>query len=913
MTSSSSSSSSSSQIKYDVFISFRGLDTRHGFLSHLLKALREKQIDAYVDDKLKEGIELLPALFTAIEESQIALVIFSKDYASSKWCLEELVKITECMAKNWQIVIPIFYNVDPSDVRNQKGCYKSAFVDHEKSFKGNIMNVQNWKLALKRVANLSGFHSTIFGTEAELIERVVQRVLTRLNYIPQIELKGLIGMDKPIAELQSLISCNAGKDVHIIGIWGMGGIGKTTIASVLFNILCSEFEGCCFLPNVREQSEKNGITQLRDRLLSILLEEKDLNIGANGVPTHVLRRLGRKKILVVLDDVNNPDHVQDLVGGHEWFGRGSRIVVTTRDKHVICKEADDIYQVGVLEHHEALQLLNLHAFNGSSLELNNQHNDLMTRVVDYAKGIPLALKVLGTFLYGKSDEEWESQLQKLRKMSFKEIQNVLRLSYEGLDREESNIFLYIACFFEGHDNIKILLDACGYSTAIALKTLHDRALIIVSKDGKHVTMHDLIREMGREIVRAQNIEKFGERSHLWDATEITQVLKQDQGTNRIESITFNMSSAPDLSLSRHSLSKMKNLNFLRFYSHDTYGVNLPEGLENLPDKLKLFHWDDYPLQSLPTKFNAENLVELDMQGSYVKKLWKNVQNLANLRRVDLDGSKELIELPDLSKASNLETLSLCDCENLRSVHPSIFFLQKLIYVDLQGCIRLKKLPDKCSRSSKVEHLNLSGCKSLKHLPDSISRLGFLKELYLEGCHQLDTSNLHILFSGLSSLERLNLGGCHKLDKLPDNVNNLSLLCWLSLKETNVKSLPESIKHLRKLRSLYLGSCRVLQSLPELPPCIQYLEVSDCISLETVFTPTPELLKEHLRLFKKQMSEDDFKRYESGPDYFNTYFSFDNCPRLDRNVLHVLLVYVKHYNKKKKAIMERRIEKRRASS
>ncbi|XLT83179.1 hypothetical protein HN873_004932, partial [Arachis hypogaea] len=288
-------------------------------------------------------------------------------------------------------------------------------------------------------------------------------------------------------------------------------------------------------------------------------------------------------------------------------------------------------------------------------------------------------------------------------------------------------------------------------------------------------------------------------------------------------------------------------------------------------------------------------------------------NLANLRRIDLDGSKQLIELPDLSKASNLETLSLCDCENLRSVHPSIFFLQKLIHVDLERCIRLKKLAGKCSSSSKVEHLNLSGCKRLKHLPDSTSKLKFLKELYLEGCQQLDTSNLHILFSGLSSLERLNLGGCHNLDKLPDNVNNLSLLCWLSVKGTNVKSLPESIKHLRKLRYLYLGSCRRLQSLPELPPSIQYLEVSDCTSLKTVFTPTPKMLKQHVKLFKKQISEDDFRRYESGPDYFNTYFSFENCPSLDRNALRVLLIYVGHYNKEKRAVMEKRIEKRRASS
>ena len=165
MTSSQSplSSSHAPKIKYDVFISFRGSDIRYGFLSHLLKALHREKIEAYVDYKLKEGNELLPALFTAIEESQIALIIFSKDYASSKWCLEELVKITECMMKNGQIVVPIFYNVDPSDVRHQKGCYKNAFAKHEKLFNGNTMNVEKWRTTLKKVASLSGFHSTNFG------------------------------------------------------------------------------------------------------------------------------------------------------------------------------------------------------------------------------------------------------------------------------------------------------------------------------------------------------------------------------------------------------------------------------------------------------------------------------------------------------------------------------------------------------------------------------------------------------------------------------------------------------------------------------------------------------------------------------------------------------------------------------
>ena len=155
------SSSMASEIKYDVFLSFRGTDTRRGFLSHLLKELNRKQIETFVDYKLKEGTEISPSLLTAIEESQISLIIFSQDYASSKWCLEELVKIIKCMKENGQIAIPIFYDVDPSWVRHQKGSYHDALAKHEMT-SGD--KVQIWREALKEAANLSGLHSSNFGS-----------------------------------------------------------------------------------------------------------------------------------------------------------------------------------------------------------------------------------------------------------------------------------------------------------------------------------------------------------------------------------------------------------------------------------------------------------------------------------------------------------------------------------------------------------------------------------------------------------------------------------------------------------------------------------------------------------------------------------------------------------------------------
>ncbi|XP_054780101.1 TMV resistance protein N-like [Prosopis cineraria] len=155
-------SASSSRVKYDVFISFRGSDIRFGFLSHLTTSLRGKQIDVYVDDRLERGDEISLALKEAIEGSMIALVIFSKDYASSKWCLQELVKIMECKEASGQIVLPVFYCVDPSDVRRQKRTYADAFTHLEQKFMDNSNELKNWRSVLKKTADLSGYHSSNF-------------------------------------------------------------------------------------------------------------------------------------------------------------------------------------------------------------------------------------------------------------------------------------------------------------------------------------------------------------------------------------------------------------------------------------------------------------------------------------------------------------------------------------------------------------------------------------------------------------------------------------------------------------------------------------------------------------------------------------------------------------------------------
>jgi hypothetical protein len=149
-----------SHINHEVFISFRGSDIRQGFLSHLVDALHEKQIIAFVDNQIHKRDEIAQSLFQAIETSFISLVIFSENYASSRWCLEELVKIVECREKDGQILVPVFYKLDPTIVRHLNGTYANAFAEHDKKF--NLTKVQEWKSALKECASISGYPSSMF-------------------------------------------------------------------------------------------------------------------------------------------------------------------------------------------------------------------------------------------------------------------------------------------------------------------------------------------------------------------------------------------------------------------------------------------------------------------------------------------------------------------------------------------------------------------------------------------------------------------------------------------------------------------------------------------------------------------------------------------------------------------------------
>ncbi|XP_040368564.1 disease resistance protein RUN1 [Rosa chinensis] len=528
------SASSRRQWKYDVFLNFRGEDTRYGITDHLYTALAQRGIITFRDDPyLDRGKSIRPALLAAIEESRCAIVILSRNYASSSWCLDELVKIIQCMKDMGQQVLPVFFWVDPSDVRHQTGSFELKrktqveVTEHEEVHGKNENRLNAWRAALTEVANLSGWDFT-GGYPTNLIDEIVNHILKKSVYTSSSVDKGFIGMNSRIDDLFSNYICPRLGGVRFIGIHGMRGIGKTTLARAIHDEICQDFDRTCFLSNVREMSKKNGLVSLQEKLLSRILVAKIENIDDEYTGAAMIeRQLCRIKVLVVIDDVDQLTQLEKLAGSRNWFGPGTRIIITTTDFQLLkAHDVDATYKANGLNCDEALQLLSLKAFKKCPPPEDYLH--LCYDIIGYAQGLPLALVVLGSFLFGRSADKWASAIDRLKNTPDKRIIEVLRISFDGLDEKDQEIFLHIACFYKGKDKDRVtqILDYCQLDPVIGSDVLADRSLISISNN--ELSMHDLLQELGWEIVREQSPKEPGKRSRLWSHEDINNVLKKNK-------------------------------------------------------------------------------------------------------------------------------------------------------------------------------------------------------------------------------------------------------------------------------------------------------------------------------------------------------------------------------------------------
>ncbi|XP_020970798.1 TMV resistance protein N isoform X6 [Arachis ipaensis] len=783
----SSSSSPSPSVKTrrwinHIFISFRGADTRKGFTDHLYAALERRGcIKTFKDDHdLESGEIISKGLIKGIQESMFALVVLSPNYASSRWCLDELQNIIECREKFNQVVFPIFYGVESSDVRYQRGTFEEAFRKHEERFKEEKGKVQRWRDALQKVASYSGWDS---------------------------------------------------KDKSYI-------------------------------------SERSQL--------------------------------------------------ENLAGKQEWFGPGSRIIITTRDKHLLMTHG--VHQTCELEglvQKEALHLFCLKAFKQD--QPKSKYQKLCNEVVEYTRGLPLALEVLGSHLCGRTLEAWHNALKQIRSSPHPEIQNSLKISFESLSSTEREMFLDIACFFKGmnKDRVVEVLENCGHFPQIDIEILIDKSLVTLGRDNI-LEMHDLLEEMGKNIVFQESPNDPGKRSRLWSQDDISRALTQNKGTEAIQAIVDYARAQPyearwfseliqpaahyyqlyeakwsseesksfveseeiqaivesytarrkseeiqaivdydrpynarwsseeiqaifediqaivayvrpyEARWSSEAFSKTSNIRLLKIRN----ACCLSHGLDCLPYALRVLDWHGCPLKTLPLTDQLD-VVDINLSWSKIEQLWHGTKILHKLKCINLSFSGNLNQTPDFVEVPNLQSLVLEGCTSLTEIHSSVMQLKKLVQLNLKGCKRLKALPGKMEMSS-LKVLNLSGCSNMNTVPDFGNCMGHLAELHLDGTA---VTELPSSLACLVGLVLLHLQNCMYLVCLPDTIHKLKSLKVLNVSYcSKLSSLPECLQEMNNLEELYASNT----AIEELPLCLCHLENIKVVSFAGCKESTSEL-------------------------------------------------------------------------
>ncbi|XP_050279851.1 disease resistance protein RUN1-like isoform X2 [Quercus robur] len=812
----SSSFSSTCRWNYDVFLSFRGEDTREGFTSHLYKALCAKGFHTFIDDKLRRGEEISEELIQAIKNSSILVIVFSENYAESKWCLDELVEIVDCREKDQEVQIrPVFYNVDPSEIRNQKENFGMALANHEMKFKNNMDKVQRWRDALRKAANASGWHYkkgySTYKSESHFIQNIVEEISSAiLNWTPLYVTEYPVGINSRVKAIESLLDIGL-DEFCVVGIHGLPGVGKTTIAKAVYNKIAKHFDGSSFLVNVRENLGTDaGIITLQEQLLNDILVDENLRVGNKfrGISL-IEKRLRCKKIFLILDDVDDSTRIENLLGKYNWFAPGSRVILTLRDRCLLAALKEKLwktykvkeFKVEQLNKHEALQLFKGHAFSGNKL-YDEDYSKLATKFIDFANGLPLALEIIARDLCGKAKDEWESALDIYNKIPNEDIQKILRVSYDGLHDTEKEIFLDIACFFKGWniDYVVKILNACGLCPGFGIPRLVNKCLITVDVIGG-LSMHDLIQQMGKEVVRQQAPDILRKRSRLCCYKDSLKVLTTDKGSKHIRGIMLHSPQLVEVQLHTEAFRRMENLKFLIIEN-----VHICKPLEFLPNNLILLKWPYYPFH-WPLEYFPEQLVAIDMPHSRIRlpKLIKQECRLENLKDVNFQDCEFIRILPKLW-APNLEYLNLSYCKNLVKL-PKLW-APKLEDLNLSYCKNLVKLPKLWVPN--LEYLELSYCENLVEVDECFGYLEKLRLWYLSGCIKLQFLPSQLR---LKSLKYFNLTGCSRLEKLPDFHREMECLESLNLCGSGIREVPSSIEHLTKLHGLDLDNCKNLRDLP----------------------------------------------------------------------------------------------------
>ncbi|CAL1363566.1 unnamed protein product [Linum trigynum] len=566
------------------------------------------------------------------------------------------------------------------------------------------------------------------------------------------------------------------------------------------------------------------------------------------------------------------------------------MILTSTNQQVLKAVCQEVHQVPGLGKGKALKLFSLSAFKKDRPP--NEYKEMCDKVVAYCGGNPLALKVLGLMFYDRTMGFWDGTLEKLRRLPKKEIQDLLMISYDELDRDEQSAFLDVACFFnyEDYEFVTRVLDED------LVTNLVDKSLAGINYSKGAIEMHALLEDMGKEIVKIEKM--LGKRSRLWEAKDVLKLLSENMGSESTEGILLNLTEKEErIKTESDAFEKMWNLRLLGIeLASESISVFPEEGLiKSLPEELRYLRWDLFAATSLPSGYSPQNLRVLRLKHNSIRHLWEGANvDLGNLKELNLTASKYLTEVPDLSTAEKLELIDLTSCGKLIQLHKSIITLpslktlildsckaldltsldeentqnedvafpsleqvnldatpieevprlllgaQKLTRIDCSSCPNLSKFPsiDTLYRSMSIKHLILRNNKLLVHLSEAIYKLKSLQTLDMSGCENLESFPYIIVT--LDELIRLDLSYCSKISEIPGTISHLRNLERLYLSGTGIEDVPVSVLSLKHLTVLKLDQCKKLRTIPDSFAKLSRLETLNLDGCDMLINKEPEL-------------------------------------------------------------------------
>ncbi|XP_030473952.2 disease resistance protein RPV1-like, partial [Syzygium oleosum] len=851
----------------EVFLSFRGPDTRRHFANFLHIMLTGAGIDVFIDDEdLVKGKDLWDGLIEAIDQSKISIAVISKDYASSKSCLMELEQMLKCVDNGDHIIIPIFYYVEPSDVRYCKGPFETSLLGHKhRRIKDTVIG--SWKAALHRIGNMDGhhLHEKNEVIHVKLIKQIFREVQQNLKKEDLTVPDHLVGVDPHVPGIMAKLKvdyCNGkvtkigDKREKVLGIYGITGVGKTVLAKYVYNQLLHLYDACSFCEKIQAEIEHDCVLSVQNKLISHLHKGNAEKFDSSDKALiHIQNRFRTMKVLLLLDDVNNDEQLSALVGKLDWLGPGSRVIVTSQRRDVLKNiNGAESFVLERMEKDDALKLFCRHAF-GMDFPLE-KFRTLSKEMVEATDRLPFALKLVGSSLsLVKKEKAWKETLNALQVAPHKRVQAALKKSYTNLDKNEQEIFLDIACFFIGKDKRipSYMWHDCKYCPYISIPALDVWSFVKIGED-KELCMHEILKNFGREIVIKENQREPSKRSRLYDHKDALHVLKKRKGNNKVEalSLEYRHGSKGNISFKSDRFDGLQNLRFLKLDQADIQG--------NFGRRLSSLRWLDwqgcpkiFDVQSL--NLNLKNLVILDLSWSQVDKDWRGWKLLVQAKKLKvlkLTGCVQLIATPNFPPSMKLERLILEGCLKLAVTDSSFRNLKELVSLNMKQCSPLYELPDlghirglkelvidgtsiarinfQEGSMRKLKILSACDCKKLTEISDSIRSLKSLTNLALDGT-EIDT--LWEDIGSLGELKTLSLKNCRRLSRLPDGIGKLRSLQFLDLSHTMIQKLPPSVKDLKAMKVLRMRDT-FIREFPEAILNLEKLEEIDfslCQSLE----------------------------------------------------------------------------------